>query len=103
VKPLTIVYRTLMNTGNYENRTIGIEALIDEDETPEAALAAAKAWVETQHAVAAKDADALMRAEGASKYVGLLKTRIISAQQAAQSALTALGGTPSDDTDEMPF
>jgi len=103
MKPLTVTYRTLVNTGNYENRTIGVEALIEGDETPEAALSAARAWVERQHATAAHDAEALRRAEGASAYIGQLKSRIILAQQAANSALTALGDTPSDDSDEVPF
>lgn len=103
MKPLTVTYRTLVNTGNYENRTIGVEALIEEDETPEAALSQARAWVERQHAAAAHDAEALKRAEGAKAYIGQLKTRIILAQQSAQSALTALADIPPDDSDEMPF
>ena len=46
MKIVTVEYRRLRTFGNYENESVGVVAHVEQDETPEAALNAARAWVD---------------------------------------------------------
>lgn len=46
MKVETVQYKRLTNLGNYENETVAVTVLVEEGDTPQAALEAARAFVE---------------------------------------------------------
>jgi hypothetical protein len=49
-KIVEVSYRKLFNLGNYENETLGTRVEVGENETPEEAMADAKAFIDAQAA-----------------------------------------------------
>ncbi len=98
-----VSYSTLVNTGNYENRKISCDAVVEDGDTPESALAQVKRWVEKEHARAAGETEAVARVATAQERLVTMRDRLKAAAYQAQIALDALNVPIDLEEGEMPF